>query len=70
VVVRVAAIDRISKDELGKQLRLKACSDQLPVSSAFLQRFRGAGARGTDKSASREAARTSVGHNPPSQSNG
>jgi hypothetical protein len=47
VVVRVAAIDRISKDELGKQLRLKACSDQLPVSSAFLQRFRGAGARGT-----------------------
>jgi DNA-binding LytR/AlgR family response regulator len=42
VVVRVAAIDRIVKDELGKhQLQLKACSDQLPVSSAFVQRFRG-----------------------------
>jgi DNA-binding LytR/AlgR family response regulator len=42
VVVRVGAIDRIVKDEMGKyQLRLKDCPDELPVSSAFLHRFRG-----------------------------
>ena len=42
IVVRVDAIDRLVKDELGKhQLKLKECTDQLPVSSAFVQRFRG-----------------------------
>jgi DNA-binding LytR/AlgR family response regulator len=42
VVVRIAAIDRIVKDELGKHhLRLKDRADQLPVSSSFLQRFKG-----------------------------
>ena len=42
VVVRVAAIDRVRKDELGKaSLSLKGHAEQLPVSSAFLHRFRG-----------------------------
>ncbi|MFY2764132.1 LytR/AlgR family response regulator transcription factor [Arenimonas sp. MALMAid1274] len=42
VVVRVAAIDRLRKDELGKaSLSLKGHPEQLPVSSAFLHRFRG-----------------------------
>ena len=42
VVVRVAAIDRLRKDELGKaSLSLKGCAEGLPVSSAFLHRFRG-----------------------------
>jgi DNA-binding LytR/AlgR family response regulator len=42
IVVRIEAIDRLVKDELGKHhLKLKECPDQLLVSSAFLQRFRG-----------------------------
>lgn len=42
VVVRVAAIDRLRKDELGKaSLSLKGHVEGLPVSSAFLHRFRG-----------------------------
>ena len=42
VVVRVAAIDRLRKDELGKaSLSLKGRSEPLPVSAAFLHRFRG-----------------------------
>lgn len=42
VVVRVSAIDRVRKDELGRtHLRLRDRDDTLPVSSAFLHRFRG-----------------------------
>jgi DNA-binding LytR/AlgR family response regulator len=42
VVVRVSAIDRVRKDELGKStLRLRGRDDVLPVSAAFLHRFRG-----------------------------
>ncbi len=41
-VVRVAAIDRLHKDELGKpSLRLRGHTEALPVSAAFLHRFRG-----------------------------
>ena len=41
-IVRVSAIDRLRKDELGKStLTLRGRGDALPVSSAFLQRFRG-----------------------------
>lgn len=42
VVVRVAAIDRLRKDEFGKAtLSLKGRGEPLPVSAAFLHRFRG-----------------------------
>ncbi|MCH6484790.1 LytTR family DNA-binding domain-containing protein [Pseudoxanthomonas sp. LH2527] len=42
VLVRVRAIDRVRKDELGRhQLSVKGRSDVLPVSAAFQQRFRG-----------------------------
>ncbi len=42
VVVRVAAIDRLRKDELGKaSLSLRGRAESLPVSAAFLHRFRG-----------------------------
>ena len=42
VVVRVSAIDRVRKDELGKStLRLRGRDEALPVSPAFLHRFRG-----------------------------
>lgn len=42
VVVRVKAVDRIRKDELGHyKLSLKGRDESLPVSSAFQQRFRG-----------------------------
>jgi DNA-binding LytR/AlgR family response regulator len=41
-IVRVSAIDRVRKDELGKAaLQLRGRNDALPVSSAFLHRFRG-----------------------------
>lgn len=42
IVVRVSAIDRMQKDELGKHgIRLRARDEWLPVSAAFLHRFRG-----------------------------
>lgn len=42
VVVRVSAIDRVRKDELGKhRLRVRGRDEELPVSAAFLHRFRG-----------------------------
>jgi len=42
VLVRVQAIDRVRKDELGRhQLSIKGRDDVLPVSAAFQQRFRG-----------------------------
>jgi DNA-binding LytR/AlgR family response regulator len=42
VVVRVSAIDRVRKDELGHyELHLKDRTDTLPISSAFQSRFRG-----------------------------
>jgi len=42
VLVRVKAIDRVRKDELGRwQLTMKGRDDVLPVSGAFQQRFRG-----------------------------
>ncbi|MGH8108069.1 MAG: LytR/AlgR family response regulator transcription factor [Arenimonas sp.] len=42
VVVRVSAIDRVHKDELGHYLlTLKDRSEILPISSAFQSRFRG-----------------------------
>lgn len=42
VLVRVQAIDRVRKDELGRhQLSVKGRKDMLPVSGAFQQRFRG-----------------------------
>lgn len=41
-VVRVSAIDRVRKDELGKSvLTLRGRQDALPVSAAFLHRFKG-----------------------------
>jgi len=41
-VVRVSAIDRVRKDELGHyELHLKDRKDVLPISSAFQLRFRG-----------------------------
>lgn len=41
-VVRVSAIDRVRKDDLGKSvLSLRGRSDVLPVSAAFLHRFKG-----------------------------
>ena len=41
-LVRVAAIDRVRRDELGRHaLQLKARAERLPVSAAFMQRFRG-----------------------------
>ncbi|NZA27600.1 response regulator transcription factor [Luteimonas sp. SJ-92] len=41
-VVRVSAIDRVRRNELGKyRLRLRDCDETLPVSPAFLHRFRG-----------------------------
>lgn len=41
-VVRVAAIDRVRKDELGKwSVSLRGHAEQLPVSAAFVHRFRG-----------------------------
>jgi DNA-binding LytR/AlgR family response regulator len=41
-VVRVSAIDRLRKDELGKStLRLRGRAEALAVSAAFLHRFRG-----------------------------
>ncbi|MDH5823890.1 LytTR family DNA-binding domain-containing protein [Luteimonas sp. RD2P54] len=41
-VVRVSAIDRVRRNELGKyRLRLRDCGETLPVSPAFLHRFRG-----------------------------
>jgi DNA-binding LytR/AlgR family response regulator len=41
-IVRVSAIDRVRKDEFGKStLQLRGRGDALPVSSAFLHRFRG-----------------------------
>jgi DNA-binding LytR/AlgR family response regulator len=41
-VVRVSAIDRVRRDELGKSvLSLRGRSDALPVSAAFLHRFKG-----------------------------
>ena len=42
IVVRVSAIDRVRRDELGKStLRLRGRDEALPVSAAFLHRFRG-----------------------------
>ncbi|MDG2524317.1 LytTR family DNA-binding domain-containing protein [Stenotrophomonas sp. HITSZ_GD] len=42
IVVRVAAIERLRKDELGRAaLRLKGRDELLPVSTAFVHRFRG-----------------------------
>lgn len=42
VVVRVAAIERLRKDEFGRAvLRLKGRAETLPVSAAFVHRFRG-----------------------------
>jgi DNA-binding LytR/AlgR family response regulator len=42
VVVRVAAIDSCQKDELGRaHLTLKGHAERLPVSTPFLNRFRG-----------------------------
>lgn len=41
-LVRVSAIDRVRKDELSKSmLQLRGRDDALPVSAAFLHRFRG-----------------------------
>lgn len=41
-IVRVSAIDRVRKDELGKwALSLRGYGETLPVSAAFLHRFRG-----------------------------
>lgn len=42
LLVRVAAIDRVRRDELGRHaLELRGRSERLPVSAAFMQRFRG-----------------------------
>lgn len=42
VVVRVAVIDRVRRDELGRpQLQLKGRAGRRPVSAACMQRFRG-----------------------------
>jgi DNA-binding LytR/AlgR family response regulator len=41
-VVRVAAIDRVRRDELGRHhLQVRGRSESLPVSGVFLHRFRG-----------------------------
>lgn len=41
-IVRVSAIDRVRRDEFGKwTLSLRGCTETLPVSAAFLHRFRG-----------------------------
>jgi DNA-binding LytR/AlgR family response regulator len=41
-VVRVKAIDRVRRDELGRHhLQVRGRSESLPVSGAFLHRFRG-----------------------------
>lgn len=41
-LVRVSAIDRLRRDELGKSmLHLRGHAEALPVSAAFLHRFRG-----------------------------
>ncbi|MGN6150832.1 MAG: LytR/AlgR family response regulator transcription factor [Lysobacteraceae bacterium] len=41
-IVRVSTIDRLRRDELGKStLRLRGREETLPVSAAFLHRFRG-----------------------------
>ncbi len=41
-IVRVSAIDRVRKDELGRwTLSLRGRAERLPVSAAFLHRFRG-----------------------------
>ena len=41
-VVRVSAIDRLVRNELGRySLRLRGHADELPVSGPFLHRFRG-----------------------------
>ncbi|HZF97316.1 MAG TPA: LytTR family DNA-binding domain-containing protein [Pseudoxanthomonas sp.] len=41
-VVRVKAIDRVRKDELGRHhLQVRGRAESLPVSGAFLHRFRG-----------------------------
>lgn len=41
-IVRVAAIDRVRRDELGRhRLHLRGHTETLPVSPAFLHRFRG-----------------------------
>ena len=41
-IVRVAAIDRVRRDELGRhRLHLRDHDESLPVSAAFLHRFRG-----------------------------
>ncbi|MBX3710540.1 MAG: response regulator transcription factor [Lysobacter sp.] len=41
-IVRVSAIDRVRRDDLGKSvISLRGRSDALPVSAAFLHRFRG-----------------------------
>lgn len=40
--VRVASIEPVRKDELGRHvIRLRGRDERLPVSSAFLHRFRG-----------------------------
>jgi DNA-binding LytR/AlgR family response regulator len=42
IIVRVAAIDRLRRDELGKGwLSLKGRTERLPASAGFLRRFRG-----------------------------
>ena len=42
IVVRVAAIDRMRRDELGKSaILLRGRGEWLPVSAAFVHRFRG-----------------------------
>lgn len=42
LLVRVSAIDRVRRDELGRHLlQLKGRDERLPVSAAFMQRFRG-----------------------------
>ena len=42
LLVRVAAIDRVRRDELGRHvLELRGRGERLPVSTAFMQRFRG-----------------------------
>ena len=42
IVVRVSMIDHVRRDELGKhRLQLRGRSESLPVSAAFVHRFRG-----------------------------
>jgi len=41
IIVRAAAIDRVQKDSLGHHhARLKGRKDELPISAAYLSRFR------------------------------